>query len=745
MLITKSSTVSLIFSLLFLQFSLLNAEKYSTVRVMLDTKADLIKVEQLGLDLEESHFGENYVDCLIPAADTSRVQALGLKYTVMIDNMQQFYRSRFDPTKSPFSMGGYRTLSEIELVMDSIANAYPSIVQHKYSIGTTIDGNSIYVMKISDNPLVDEDEPEVYYYAATHCREVITPEILIYFMHYLTNNYGTDPQVTYLVDNRELFFTCVVNPDGYRYNEETDPGGGGLWRKNRRNNGNGTWGVDINRNYAYAWGYDNAGSSPSGGDETYRGPSAASEAETQAMQNFIDSRHFVVTISYHSFANMFLYPWGYIHSVTPDNDIFNIMGDSVQSWNGFAVGPPWQLLYPVNGTSDDWGYGEQTLKNKNLAVTLEVGDQSDDFWPPTSRITPLVQENLEPNLFFARMAGNPAKLRAPIQPIIHAIGNVDTSYFQMYWHHSDPDNPAVSFEVEQLQGLTRISDDFESGTGHWNMGGFVSSTTRAHSGTTSVWGGNSNDIDNKITSGQTMQVSAGDSLKFWTWYNIESGWDYGYVQVSTDGGVVWNNLAGNITTTNDPHGQNQGNGITGSSGGNWTQAKFSLSSYVGKEVYIRLRYVTDPATSSGGWYADDITPVEFYASTTQLSNSVTDTTLLVQNLGIGQYAFKVRAKDAQNQYSAYSAGEAANVNYTIFVPCTWLVGDADNSGTVNISDAVYLISYIFSGGTAPAPSPIGSGDADCSNTVNISDAVYLIAYIFAGGPAPGQTCDCNNY
>ena len=64
---------------------------------------------------------------------------------------------------------------------------------------------------------------------------------------------------------------------------------------------------------------------------------------------------------------------------------------------------------------------------------------------------------------------------------------------------------------------------------------------------------------------------------------------------------------------------------------------------------------------------------------------------------------------------------------------------------VDISDAVYLIGYIFSGGQAPTPNAIGSGDADCSGAVDISDAVYLISYIFSGGGVPGATCDCKNY
>jgi hypothetical protein len=78
-------------------------------------------------------------------------------------------------------------------------------------------------------------------------------------------------------------------------------------------------------------------------------------------------------------------------------------------------------------------------------------------------------------------------------------------------------------------------------------------------------------------------------------------------------------------------------------------------------------------------------------------------------------------------------------------PCQWRVGDANGDGSVDISDVVYLISYIFSGGAAPTPNRVGSGDADCSRNVDISDVVYLISRIFSGGPPPGLTCSCADY
>ncbi len=713
------------------------AEQFSQARITIETRADYLILKSLQLD--EVFTGEKFVDVVVTDAELQQLAASGLTYEVSIPDVTSFFQSRFDPTKS---MGGYRTLDEIELAMDSIATANPITVRPKWSIGNSLELRPIYVMKISDNPLVDESEPEVYFYAAHHAREVITPEALIYFMRYLTNNYGTDPQVTYLVNNRELFFSPCMNPDGYYYNEENNPGGGGMWRKNRRNNGGGTFGVDLNRNYGYQWGYDDEGSSPSGSSETYRGTGPFSEPETQVEKAFIESRNFVITLSLHSFSDLFLYPWGYDELYTPDNDLFASMADTVAALAGYSVGPPWQLLYPVNGSSDDWGYGEQTTKNKNYACTIEIGNDTDNFWPPTNRISPLVQNALGPQLFLARIAGAPRKILAPNNPLIYPQADISVSEFDLYWHHLDFDNPAQNFEVWQLSGYARGTDDIETVSGNWIENGFTSSTTRAVSGTKSYFSGSASNLNNRLTAVNALNVLPGDTLKFNAWYDLEDGWDYAYAEVSTNGGATWATLPGNITTNSNPNGNNIGNGITGASTG-WVLAKFSLTAYVGQNILYRVRYNSDGFVNDPGLWIDDIYPVDSYANETLLTNSETDSTFHVTGLTDGAYFYRVRAKDAENQLSQYSALELVNVNLP--QTCTWLVGDADGSGAYTVSDAVALISFVFLGGVAPTPDLIGSGDADCSGAVTISDAVYLIQFVFSGGPNPGLTCDCSGY
>jgi len=142
-------------------------------------------------------------------------------------------------------MGGFTTYQEMLDELDQMRSLYPNLISARISTSniTTYEGRTVYYVRLSDNPDVDENEPEVLYTGVHHA----------------------------LVDNIEMYFIPVVNPDGYVYNQQTNPNGGGMWRKNRRNNGDGTYGVDPNRNYSYLWGYNNTGSSPTSSSDTYRG------------------------------------------------------------------------------------------------------------------------------------------------------------------------------------------------------------------------------------------------------------------------------------------------------------------------------------------------------------------------------------------------------------------------------------------------------------------------------------------
>ncbi len=716
---------SMMFIFLFVPQAFCDQAKSIEAKVHLQTKADYLTFKALGLD--DVRMFKDFADVIVDSTTFLRLQSTDLKIEVLHDDLTAFYQSRLLNK----DMGGYMTLSEIEAKMALMHVQHPGITTDTMSIGQTIQGRDIWAIKISDNPNVDEDEPEVLFTAAIHAREVITPLVLFNFTDYLLDNYGTDPDVTDLIDHRELWFIMCVNPDGYYHNEFTNPSGGGLWRKNRRSNGDGTYGVDLNRNFGHEWGYDNAGSSPITDDETYRGTGPFSEPETQAVRDFVESHNFVISMFFHSYQNLLLWPWGYLDGlITPDEDIFEQIGDTVQAFNGYDPGPGWQL-YVTNGDSDDWMYGEQVAKNKVFGMTMEVGSFDDGFWPNTSRIPQLTSENLQPCLFLARIAGDIYSLRAPAPPELFVQDTVDSNGFDLNWTFFDTLNPAVDYDLQELQNFESVLDSANSFE-NWSQSGFELSNARSYSSPTSFFSGVGNNRQYHITTDSYYTVPSDDTLKFRIWYAIEEDWDYGYAEVSTDG-VNFTPLAGNITTNTNPNGNNRGNGITGFSSG-WVEGRFPLNAYAGQDVLFRISYYTDEYVNEEGFYVDDINPVMGYA--TKVDYAATDTTYSFTSKPAGQYYYHVRARDAQNQWGNYSAIKPVAV-----IPgATFTCGDVDDDGAINLIDILYLIDFIYGDPAGPQPDPLISGDADGDGFVNLIDILYLIDFVYSEPPGPGPVC-----
>lgn len=332
------------------------------------------------------------------------LSAAAIPYRVTVDDLESYYAARLDAAPKlvgnygawltpPFAqgaMGGYYTYAQVANVLDQIHTAYPTLTTAKASIGTTVEGRSMWMIKISDNAAIDENEPEVRIDAMHHAREPEGMQASLWFMLWMLESYATDPLAKYLVDEREIYYVPIVNPDGYVYNQSIAPSGGGMWRKNRRNNGGGVFGVDLNRNYNNHWGWDNVGSSPFSSDDTYRGPSAASEPEIQAMQNFIAARQFKTALSVHTYSNLWLYPYGYALVFPTNNAQYVEVSNLATEVNHYEVGPPPAILYEANGVTCDYDHDAKGT----MAWTPEVGSASDGFWPPTNRIIPLAEEML---------------------------------------------------------------------------------------------------------------------------------------------------------------------------------------------------------------------------------------------------------------------------------------------------------------------------------------------------------------
>ena len=264
--------------------SLLEKQKYSRARIFYTQPKDLFLLAKNGVVIDHGKHKQNvFIESDYSENEIAVARGLGLKVEIIIENVKAHYVAQNNEqelkslesknlgctgssggvteynTPSNWnlgSMGGYFTYAEVMAHLDNMAALYPSLITTKAPIGSfqTFESRPIYWLRMSDNASVDEAEPEMLYSAIHHAREPACLSQLIFYMWYLLENYGSDPEVTAILDNTELYFVPLLNPDGYVYNEVNDPSGGGMWRKNRRNHGSGYFGVDNNRNYSYEWG-----------------------------------------------------------------------------------------------------------------------------------------------------------------------------------------------------------------------------------------------------------------------------------------------------------------------------------------------------------------------------------------------------------------------------------------------------------------------------------------------------------
>jgi carboxypeptidase T len=295
--------------------------------------------------------------------------------------------------------GEYHTYKELEADLESLQTAYPNLAR-VYTIGTSLENRNIYALKISDNVSRDEEEAEVLFLGCHHAREWISVEVPYLLGKYLLENYGTDAEVRGLVDQSEIWIVPLVNPDGLEYTIHYYR----YWRKNRRLNADGSYGVDVNRNYGYAWGFDDAGSSPEPASDVYRGPAAFSEPETRAVRDLFLQKNFRALITYHSYSQVILYPWGYT-TAPSDKDsllrqIASRMSALMEPVNGrlYEFGQAGEELYLTNGDTTDWTFG--TTGIPSYTIELPPIDQlQGGFFNPEEDIQTIFRENLPAALY----------------------------------------------------------------------------------------------------------------------------------------------------------------------------------------------------------------------------------------------------------------------------------------------------------------------------------------------------------
>lgn len=272
--------------------------------------------------------------------------------------------------------GVYHTYSQLENILLDTENDHPNIAQMG-SIGRSVQNRELWTLVISDNIGVEEPEPEVRLSAAIHGDEKIAMEMLLYLIEYLTDSYGQPgyEDVTYLVDNYEIHFLPLHNPDGHVYN--------------MRYNANY---YDINRNFPVPDG-------SIGDDWTYH-----EEPETVLFKDWGFAQHFVISLNGHSGALVVNYPWDYSYARAPDNEAIIQLSEEYSYynqpmwnggfWHGITHGADW---YQVKGSLQDWSYAETGC----IDATLEL---SNDFNPPARQLDDYWDDNRESFMHWIKAA-----------------------------------------------------------------------------------------------------------------------------------------------------------------------------------------------------------------------------------------------------------------------------------------------------------------------------------------------------
>ena len=263
-------------------------------------------------------------------------------------------------------------------------------------IGQSWEGRDMFSITITgidtpENP--QTQRPVVYMFSTVHAREWIAPMTTCYIASKFVEDYDTDPRVRAILDSTRIVIVPIGNPDGYNYSWTVER----LWRNTRRDNGDGTFGVNINRNWGYEWG--NEGSSGDTSSTNYRGTAPFSEPETANLRDLAISfgDKLIAHMEYHSYSQLVMWPFGYAEGViTPEPDrtyfdqLSQELASEIESVHSSIYTPMQSVdLYPAAGDSPDWFYGELGIPS----MLIELRPREADFHPPVATILPNAQEN----------------------------------------------------------------------------------------------------------------------------------------------------------------------------------------------------------------------------------------------------------------------------------------------------------------------------------------------------------------
>ncbi|MBN2620927.1 immune inhibitor A [candidate division WOR-3 bacterium] len=600
---------------------------------------------KVSLDIASGKSGE-YYDLVVDHEGLQCVMASGVTYEVTVPSLE-YERAQV--------RGSYCSYDDMVDSLQTMVANYPSICRMDSCLITTYLGRTLYCVKISDNPGIEEDdEPKFSIDGSHHSREWATPQAVLFFADSMLRSYGSVPEIAEIINTTEIYCFPIINIDGYDY----DYPGGLSWRKNREPFG-GSIGTDPNRNYGGGcngevdgyWGAaDESQCSHEPSGQTFPGAYAFSGDEIQGYTKFIRDHSITTGFSLHSYGEQVMWAWGYTGHGTPDSLLYEqkgaYMASQMQRLSGgtYTPGQSYYNPYPTCGNTRDWvyGYSKWVAGLSALFYGSEIGTS---FYQNQSQLDNISRQVFKAAKYLAGFADSLRLIKdgfvAP--PQIYPLGTVGQN-FTVYWHPVNAyDNNPTHWELVELTDLSVIEDNLESGTTRWVLNGFTLSTSQSHSSSHSFFSGNASNQNNEVRTVHPYLVQTGDSVTFWCYYNLETDYDVVMIEVS-ENGLEWFCL------------DDRFNGSA-----SWHRESFSLSSWVGKSIYIRFRAMSDGSVNSGGFYVDDISPVPYFSTVTTVSSSIADTSYTFSSHPEGEFYYLTRGNNTAHGWGAYSCLEKVDV------------------------------------------------------------------------------------
>ncbi|MFC3503793.1 M14 family metallopeptidase [Micromonospora krabiensis] len=556
------------------------------------TLVDRNAVARTGAAIDYSEHGVLHVSAT--AAEAAAISRLGFRLEQVTEpSADEHDHGDVGTLAFPPADSNYHDYAELTALVNQVVADHPTIAR-KLSIGSSYEGRDLMAVKISDNVATDENEPEILFNAQQHAREHLTVEMAIYLLNLFTDNYGSDSRITNIVNGREIWIVPTVNPDGSEYDIAT--GSYRSWRKNRQpNSGSSSVGTDLNRNWSYQWGCC-GGSSGSTSSETYRGPSAFSAPETQALRNFVNSRvvggvqQIKANIDFHTYSQLVLWPFGYTTANTPSGmtadqyNTFATIGQQMAATNSYT---PEQSsdLYIADGTSIDWMWAAHGI----WAYTFEMypGSASGGgFYPPDEVIPAQTSRNREAVLMLSEYADCPYRAIGKQAQYCGGGGGGTTVW-------SDTFETATGWTINPSGTDTATVGVFERGAAQATTSSGAKQLTPYAGSNDLVTGrlagsaAGDYDLDGGVTSARSPAVTlpaSGTLTLSLAWYlahgSNSSSADYLRVSVVHNGGTTaLLTQAGAATNRN----------------GSWAVANLNLTPYAGQSV----RILVEAADASG--------------------------------------------------------------------------------------------------------------------------------------------------